>query len=190
MSKRIAKMVGAACVATLWCSPSWAQEQVVSDMERPTWEFYGDVEISQVAAEAVPGGQMLRAQVIRQGENFWDSAAKSEPLPTTIEEGQIVTLGFFARAGSEGEVWVNANVGEIAAPYSTAVIGRINLTQEGGFYCLEGVSDLRLGRGDAKVTLHMGGAVQTVDLGPYVVTARSTEDGATGLPCTEYITSW
>lgn len=167
-----------------------AEETVVSDMEKPNWTFYGHVKVKQVDAERVPGGKMLRADVFRKGRDYWDSAATSEPVKA-IGKDQIVTLGFFARAGShDGPVWVNANVGQIAAPYDAAIIARIDLTDEERFYCLEGPSKVQLNSGEGKVTLHIGGEKQKVDLGPFLVTVREATDGPSQLPCEVIIASW
>lgn len=171
-------------------SPVAGEEVVVSDMQKPNWSFYGDVKVEPVDASKAPGGQMLRAKVTRKGKDYWDSAASSEPIKA-IAKGQIVTLGFFARAGSDdGPVWINANVGQIAAPYDAAIIARIDLTQEERFYCLEGPAKVKLKNGAGKVTLHLAGEKQSVDLGPFVVTVREPGDGSSGLPCDVVVPSW
>lgn len=167
-----------------------AEEAVISDMEKPNWSFRGDVKVKQVDAAKAPGGQMLRVTVTRKGAKYWDSAAASEPIKA-IGKDQIITLGFFAKAGSDdGPVWVNANVGQIEAPYDAAIIARIDLDQEERFYCLEGKSKIKLNSGEGKVTLHLGGEKQKVDLGPYIVTVRDPADGPSQLPCDKIIASW
>ncbi|WP_432199856.1 hypothetical protein ACRAQ7_09190 [Erythrobacter sp. W53] len=184
------KKVAAIPLGLAIASTATAEEVVVSDMAKPNWSFYGDVRVKPVDAEKAPGGQLLRADVIRKGKNYWDSAASGEPIKA-IDKDQIVTLGFFARAGSDDvQVWVNANVGQIAAPYDAAVIARINLDEEERFYCLEGSSKVKLNSGEGKVTLHLGGEKQKVDIGPYIVTVRNADDGPSQLPCEQIVPSW
>lgn len=171
-------------------SPASATENVVNDMQKPNWSFYGDVEPTIVANDKVPGGKMLRAKITKKGANFWDSAAMSQPIKG-VTKGQIVTIGFFARASSEnGQAWLNANVGQIGAPYSTAVIARVTIDSDLHFYCVEGPSKIDLSDNEGKVTLHIGGDKQSIDLGPFVVTTRDETDGASQLPCDRIIKSW
>lgn len=169
---------------------AFAEESVITDMAKPNWSFHGDVKVTEVDAANVPGGKMLRLDIFRKGKNYWDSAATSAPVKA-IAKDQIVTLGFFARSASgDQSAWVNANVGEIAAPYDTAIIARIDLDPQTQFYCLEGPAKLRLGASKAKVTLHVGGEKQKIDLGPYIVTVRDADDGPSQLPCTKIVRSW
>ncbi|PIB95253.1 hypothetical protein CSW60_22150 [Caulobacter sp. X] len=159
-------------------------------MEKPNWDFYGGVKLKKVPAEGVPGGTMIEADVLKKGSNFWDAAAVSQPIKA-IGKGKIVTLGFFARAASDdGPVWLNANVGRIEAPYDTAIIARVKLDQEARFYCVEGVSKIDLANKAGKVTLHLAGEKQKIDLGPFLVTVRDEQDGPGQLPCAVRLGSW
>ena len=169
--------------------PLAAEEAVISDMERPNWSFYGNVKAKQIDASEAPGGKMIQIDVTRKGANYWDSAATSEPVKA-VKQGQIVTLGFYARAGSDGPAAFHANVGELAAPYGTAVISKVELDSNVTFYCIEGVSKISFGNKEGKVTLHVAEEKQKIDLGPYIVTVRNPEDGPTQLPCQKIIQSW
>ena len=167
-------------------------ETVVSDMAKPSWEFRGDVKAAAVDEEKAPGGKLLRVDVRSKGANPWDSAALGTPVQE-IKEGQLVTVGFMARAvgkGNEGPVAVTVNLLQTAAPWKAAVVAKVALDEELGFFCLQGKAKFDVPNDGARVVLHVAGQKQKFDLGPYVVTVSENESEPTQLPCRKVVRSW
>jgi hypothetical protein len=165
-----------------------SSEQIISDAQRPLWGSYGDVKVARIADPKVPGGSYIRITVPRPGANFWDSSATGAVLKP-VKKGDIVTIGFFARSGEEGKAaWVNAVVGTVSPPYAAAAVGRVNLDEQMRFHCVEGVSPVDVAKGQGRLTLHVAGARQVIDLGPYMVTVRSA-GSETQLPCAQRVAS-
>jgi len=183
--------LAAACLALAFTQPASAQatsERVVSDAQRPVWGSYGDIKVARMTDDKVPGGAHIRVTVPKAGANFWDSSTTGT-VPKAIKKGDTVTVAFFARSGEPGKpAWVNAVVGTAQPPFAAAVVGRVNLNDEMRFYCVEGVSPVDVPAGKGRLTLHVAGAQQVIDLGSYVVTARPSGT-ETQLPCAQTIAS-
>jgi hypothetical protein len=165
-----------------------SSEQIISDAQRPVWGSYGDIKVSRVTDPKAPGGALIRIEVPRPGTNFWDSSATGA-LPKSVKKGEIVTIGFFARSGKPGQAaWVNVVVGTVTPPFAAAAVARVNLDDTLRFYCVEGPSPVDVREGQGRLTLHVAGARQVIDLGPYMVTTRAA-GSATQLPCAQKIDS-
>lgn len=168
--------------------PAASSEAIISDPERPVWGSYGDIKVSRIVEGGLPGRTAVRIAVPRAGVNFWDSSATGN-LIKPIEKGQLVTIGFFARSGDADKgAWVNAVVGRTDPPYAAAAVARVDLDREMRFYCVEGVSPVNVPKGKGRLTLHVAGAEQVIDLGPYMVTMRGPSSSG-GLPCHRIIAS-
>jgi hypothetical protein len=163
-------------------------EQIVSDAQRPVWGSYGDIKVSRLTDPKAPGGALVRIVVPGPGANFWDSSATGA-LPKAVRKGEVVTIGFFARSGEPAKpAWVNVVVGSVAPPFTAAAVGRVDLDDELRFYCVEGLSPVDVAAGKGRLTLHVAGARQVIDLGPYMVTTRPA-GSETQLPCARKIKS-
>ncbi|ODP36569.1 hypothetical protein [Sphingomonas turrisvirgatae] len=159
-----------------------SSEQIISDAQRPVWGSYGDIKVSRLSEPKAPGGTLVRISVPRAGANFWDSSATGA-ISKAVKKGDIVTIGFFARSGEPGKpAWVNAVVGSVTPPFKAAAVGRVELDDEIRFHCVEGISPVDVGDKQGRLTLHVAGAKQVVDLGPYMVTTRAS-GSETQLPC-------
>lgn len=172
------------CVAaTFPLGETSAREEAATDPSQPVWTFYGDAKISKTAAERSPGGAMMRASIDRAGANIWDSAGYAS-LTRKISKGERVTLGFFARSGTPGaSARINAIVGSASPPYPHALFAEVQLDDVERFYCIDAISPVDLARGDGRVTIHLAGGQQIVDLGAFLVTANPDLAESTQLPC-------
>ena len=176
-------------IAALFSATALA-ETVVSDLKDANWTFRGDVETTTIDEPAAPGGKLLRVEIPKAGEIYWDSAASGKPLQA-IKQGQFVTFAFVARAvDASAPVAVTANILQTEAPHKAALISKITLDKEIGLYCLEGKAKLDLPAGGGTPVLHIAGQKQTFDLGPYIVTVRDKEKEPSKYTCRRSARTW
>lgn len=119
------------------------------------------------------GGKALRVTVAKKGANAWDSVVESA-VKKPIKAGDQLILAFQARlhqgdgGATTGTLPYNA-VQLSAAPYSSVVQGSADIGPEWELQEIKGKADKDHAAGTAKVTIHLGNAKQTVDLGPIVL---------------------
>ncbi|WP_165842772.1 carbohydrate binding domain-containing protein [Phenylobacterium deserti] len=146
----------------------------IDDPKKDHWTTQGTEQKTSVAkSDGVPGGFAYRVKVNTAGPNDWSTAA-STTIAGPIKKGDVVLFAFWARAekppkGAEA-VRVNARVQQSAAPYTGVVEAfDVPIGPEWKMYFASGKSPIDLGAGQANAAVHLGKAVQTVDLGPSMV---------------------
>lgn len=143
----------------------------ISDPVKDVWQTQGKWQktSSAVKSEGVPGGYAYRVQVYRPDEKPWEVAAQA-PISGAMKQGDVVLLGFWARAQEPAEGVVNARIQQSAEPYAAiAEVGGLKIGPEWKMYYVSGKSPMTLGPGQGNVSVHLASARQTIDLGPFTV---------------------
>jgi len=140
------------------------------------WNVYGAGQTNApVKDKAVTGGGGVRIQINTPTPNTpWDSGA-GQPVGSKITKGDIVTIAFWAKAEPVDGGPATANISSVrvqqaAAPWGAIVEGQVAVTDgEWRIYTVSGRASMDAEQGGAGVSLHLGGAKQTVVLGPLFV---------------------
>lgn len=122
---------------------------------------------------AAQGGKALRVTVAKQGKNNWDSVVES-PISKPVKAGDRLVLMFDIRlqqdrGAAPGSTSLYSAVQMTAAPYTSVLSGQVAVSPEWKPQKIEGRVAKSYAAGELKVSIQLGNAKQTVDLGPIVV---------------------
>lgn len=147
-------------------------------INRPStaWNVYGPGQTNApVKDKAVIGGGGIRVQVTAPTpDKPWDSSA-GQGVNGKITKGDVITIAFWAKAEPVDGGPATANISSVrvqqaASPWGGIVEGKVVVTSgEWQIYTVSGRAGMDAEKGGAGVALHLGGAKQTVVLGPLFV---------------------
>lgn len=151
---------------------------LINDPTRIDWESYGqNYETSGRQAQEIPGGGAARVFNIKaKGANPYDVAA-NVPLLVQIDNGDQVTVGFYARTvsteRSDGKGIIGVRFQENAAPYGGFGDTNVLIGSDWEWYEVSARADKRIRRADAIVALQLAGAKQQLEIGQAIVVKGS-----------------
>ncbi len=151
---------------------------LINDPTRIDWESYGqNYETSGRQAADIPGGGAARVfNVKAKGANPYDVAA-NVPLLVQIDEGDRVTVGFYARTVStertDGKGIIGVRFQENAAPYGGFGDTNVLIGSDWEWYEVSARADKRIRKADAIVALQLAGAKQQIEIGQAIVVKGS-----------------
>lgn len=179
-----ATLLGLAAPLTAQLPPELAafDEQVpgdlINDPTRIDWDSYGEnYETSGRQAQDIPGGGAARVFNIKaKGANPYTVAA-NVPLLAQIEDGDRVTVGFYARTVStergDGKGIIGVRFQENAAPYGGFGDTNVLIGSDWGWYEVSARANKRIRRADAIIALQLAGAKQQIEIGQAIVVKGS-----------------
>ncbi len=137
------------------------------------WSVYGPNQKAKViATKGVPGDQAMHVEVTAKGANPWDVGALS-PIQKGIAAGDAILVAVYLRAPNlkEGETADISFLGatEAAEPYGNIAPGNVSIGKEWKLYYASGKSPKAYAPNTARVTAHLAGAKQVIELGPVFV---------------------
>lgn len=137
------------------------------------WQVYGAAQKAKMGkTDGVPGNQAMRVEVTAKGANPWDGGAIS-PIQKPIGAGDAVLVAVYLRAPAlkEGETTTISFVGATdgAAPYATIAAAPAAVGRAWKLYYASGKAPRAFAANSARVTVHLAGAKQVVELGPVFV---------------------
>jgi hypothetical protein len=140
------------------------------------WNVYGPGQTNApVKDKAVIGGGGIRVQVTAPTpDKPWTNSA-GQAVGGKIAKGDIITIAFWAKAepvdgGPATATITSVRVQQSAEPWGGIVEGKVAVTDgEWRIYTVSGRASMDADKGGAGVALHLGGAKQTVVLGPLFV---------------------
>jgi hypothetical protein len=175
------KLLAAAACAVALCAvsatPAAARQDDIMQhiMGQPSlaWSVYGlQRPVRARPAPEVPGGQAVRIEVGQARANPWDVGA-GQPVQGDIHAGDVILLAVWARAEQLPDGQQSASlpmmVTQTAAPYTPVITRNVPVSREWGMVFVKGVAAEDRLNGSAGVSVHLGGAGQTIDLGPAFV---------------------
>lgn len=140
------------------------------------WNVYGPGQTNApVKDKAVIGGAGVRIQVTTPSpDKPWENSA-GQGVDGKIAKGDIITVAFWAKAepvdgGPATATISSAGVHQSVAPWSGIVSGQVGtIGGDWKMYTFSGRAGMDAEKGAAGVSLQLGGAKQTVVLGPLFV---------------------
>lgn len=133
------------------------------------WEMYGDSQrAKQVPAAEVPGGNAVRVQISKRGQNPWDAGA-TYPTIKPIASGDTILVMVYLRApdmkGTDtAPVTVAAGASE--APYASFASETVQVGAGWKRYFASGTATQAYAPGKARIALQLAGAKQVIEMGP------------------------
>lgn len=139
-----------------------------------------------VRAEGVLGDQAVRVRVTSTGANPWSVAGRM-PINGAINRGDTILLAVWARAhtppeGQSHGVLSGIRVEQSAAPYTAIAQDSAAVPSEWTMVYASGVAQQDHPGGTTNVSVHLAGAVQTIELGPAFVLNFGPDYDAAQLP--------
>lgn len=121
----------------------------------------------------VTGGAAMRIEIAAKPANPWEAAA-AIPISKPVSKGDVVLVSFWARAVTPAPGGTTATLSSIAvqqskAPYTSLFNEAAEVTGTWAMYYASGVAGEDYGAGQLNVSVQLGAAQQTVDLGPAFV---------------------
>lgn len=147
---------------------------LINDPTSLAWPTQGeDLRVESIADEAIPGGgAAAQFEVQRQPAEIYGVAANIELLDD-IAAGDVVTVGFYARTLSadtdDGSGVLGIRVQQNAAPYAGFIDATVAVGSEWEWYEVSGTATRKIARSQAIVSLQLGGARQTLQIGQTIV---------------------
>ncbi len=140
---------------------------VINDAAARDWVIYGDAMISQPLDVDLPGGKATRFIVSAKQANPWDTGV-SIPIGQAIRKGQALRIAVAARQADPitGDSALGIRVQHNAPPYEGFGDNSVKVGAEWQLIQLKTVADRDIPAGEAVVSLQLGGAAQTLDIGP------------------------
>ena len=146
---------------------------LMNDPSRLDWDTYGDQFTARGYADAsIPGGQAaLRITVKQARQNY--SVGATIPLLGEIKDGDVMTIGFFARAikaeTGDGKGRIAVRFQKNADPYPGFGDTTISPDGEWGWYEVTAIANRDISEELAIVAMQFGEAKQTVEVGQTIV---------------------
>lgn len=146
---------------------------LINDPTRLDWAVQGaNVKSEGVTDPAVTGGVARRFEVAAASPEAWEVQALV-PLLGDIQRGETVTIGFWARATdaatTDGMGELGIRFQQNREPWPGFGDTTLRLGPEWKWHEVSAVSNIRIPRRDAIVTLQLGSARQTVEIGQTIV---------------------
>jgi Carbohydrate binding domain len=183
---------GVLLIASAALAQERAKETIISDQASASWGFDGAAKVKEIAAEGIPGGRALQADVAAKGANPWDIQARLK-LKEGFAAGDTVTFGFYARAikpdPGKDSARVNVRVQRAAAPYDAAIEGPIDIGPKWQFHCLAGPAKVAIEQAQLEVSVQLAGEKHDIAFGPYLATRipAVAQSAKSGLPCGQVV---
>ncbi len=168
IGKAAAPAAAAAVPAALELPASLAGlEPVINEPQNRDWAIYGDTMTHEALDVGLPGGKATRFMVPAKLANPWD-AGVNIPITRAIRKGETLRIAIAARKPVAGAtpsalgIRVQRNVPD----YEGFGDNDLPVGPEWQLIQLKTTADRDIPAGEGVVALHLGGAAQTIDIGP------------------------
>jgi len=193
----IAKMrgLGAAClfaIGAITSAPAAAQEadlaaldaqlpgDLVNDPSAIDWESYGaDLSASAVIDESIPGGGAARRFEVRRAAEFIYTAGTNIPLTKSVNRGDTVTIGFYARTieaqTDDGKGVLRVRFQQNVEPYPGFGEQTVTIGKEWEWYEVTAEAEQKLRKKDGIVAVQFGRTRQIIEIGQAIVVSGASK---------------
>jgi hypothetical protein len=175
--RTITKTVSSAQKTSTFAPNFEGKGQLINNPTAPeSWSFYGTALTNKPLAEkAMPDGKATAINIASVPANAYD-AGVNIPINEALVEGDVLTIAFAARTISAetdtGAGKLSIRVQQNKAPYSGFGDNQLAIGPNWKLYQLRTQARLDIAKGEGVVALHLGGAQQSLELGPvYVLNA-------------------
>lgn len=147
---------------------------LVNDPSRIDWDSYGpEFHAESFVDPAVPGGGAARRFHINAASEFIYTAGANIPLVRTVNCGEAVTIGFWARAVSaatdDGRGVLRVRFQQDAPPYPGFGEKTLSIGQTWEWHEVTAIAEQTLNRSDGIVALQFGRTRQVLEIGQALV---------------------
>lgn len=158
---------------------------LVNDPSRIDWQSYGaDLEASSIVDENIPGGGAARRFEIKRAAEFIYTAGTNIPLIESVDAGEIVTVGFYARtieaSTDDGKGIVRVRFQRNVEPFPGFGEQTLTIGTEWEWYEVTTTAEQRLRSSDGIVAVQFGRTRQIIEIGQAIVVTGSNTIAATG----------
>jgi hypothetical protein len=175
----------AAAVAPIELHPKLVGKgEVITDYSTQNWPVYGTGFTQKfVPAKEMSGGQAVQFTIAAATKNPYDIGL-SIPVKRKIEAGQILTLAVAARTISaetpDGKARLGVRIQQNKEPYPGFADNTLPVGPNWGLIQLRTQAKMTIEAGQAVVSVHLGGAKQTVEIGQvYLLDSTAVQPTAT-----------
>ena len=128
---------------------------------------YGSAKTKEVKDKGVPDNKAIEVKA-RKGKNPWDSGL-SGTIPGAIKRGDTVMMSYWAKAVKGDGIISNAGLQLNSPPYSAMAMEPAELSSEWEQFFVSGTAARDYGESEAGYTIQVGGAKQTLRIGPIFI---------------------
>ncbi len=149
----------------------------INDAARRDWAIYGDSLTQEPITAGIPGGTATRFTVPVKLSNPWD-AGINIPIAAPIAKGNAIRIALIARvspdATDNGPAVLGIRIQRNQPDYEGFGDNQLPVGTTWQLIQLKTVADRDIAAGEAVLALHLGGAAQSLDIGPVWVIDADT----------------
>lgn len=158
---------------------------LVNDPSRIDWQSYGaDLEASSVVDESIPGGGAARRFEVKRAAEFIYTAGTNVPLTQSVERGDTVTVGFYARTiesdEPDGKGVVRVRFQRNVEPYPGFGEQTLSIGKDWHWYEVTATAEQKLRSDDGIIALQFGRTRQIIEIGQAIVVTGAASIAAEG----------
>lgn len=158
---------------------------LVNDPSRIDWQSYGaDLEASSIVDESIPGGGAARRFEIKRAAEFIYTAGTNIPLTESVDRGETVTVGFYARTiesdEPDGNGIIRVRFQRNVEPYPGFGEQTLTIGKDWQWYEVTATAEQRLRSDDGIIALQFGRSRQILEIGQAIVVSGASKIAETG----------
>lgn len=177
--------VGAQNRAALEALDAQLPGDLVNDPSRIDWQSYGaDLEASSIVDESIPGGGAARRFEVKRAAEFIYTAGTNIPLTESVDRGETVTVGFYARTiesdEPDGNGVVRVRFQRNVEPYPGFGEQTLTIGKDWQWYEVTATAEQKLRSDDGIIALQFGRSRQILEIGQAIVVSGASKIAETG----------
>lgn len=158
---------------------------LVNDPSRIDWQSYGaDLDASSVVDENIPGGGAARRFEIKRAAEFIYASGTNVPLTESVNRGDTVTIGFYARTiesdEADGNGVLRVRFQRNVEPYPGFGEETLSIGKDWQWYEVSAKAEQKLRSDDGIVALQFGRTRQIIEIGQAIVVSGADSIAAEG----------
>ncbi|KEO87006.1 hypothetical protein EH30_05065 [Erythrobacter sp. JL475] len=158
---------------------------LVNDPSRIDWQSYGaDLEASSIVDESIPGGGAARRFEVKRAAEFIYTAGTNVPLTKSVDRGETVTVGFYARTiesdEPDGNGVVRVRFQRNVEPYPGFGEQTLTIGKDWQWYEVTATAEQKLRSDDGIIALQFGRSRQIIEIGQALVVSGAAKIAETG----------
>lgn len=158
---------------------------LVNDPSRIDWQSYGaDLEASSIVDESIPGGGAARRFEVKRAAEFIYTAGTNIPLTESVDRGETVTVGFYARTiesdEPDGNGVVRVRFQRNVEPYPGFGEQTLTIGKDWQWYEVTATAEQKLRSDDGIIALQFGRSRQIIEIGQAIVVSGAAKIAETG----------
>ncbi|BDW82451.1 hypothetical protein MACH24_18890 [Erythrobacter sp. Dej080120_24] len=158
---------------------------LVNDPSRIDWQSYGaDLEASSIVDESIPGGGAARRFEVKRAAEFIYTAGTNIPLTESVDRGETVTVGFYARTiesdEPDGYGVVRVRFQRNVEPYPGFGEQTLTIGKDWQWYEVTATAEQKLRSDDGIIALQFGRSRQIIEIGQAIVVSGAAKIAETG----------